>query len=37
MIATETAIETVKFYVNGKWEVPAGHGLHPITNPATGP
>jgi len=36
MIATETAIETVKFYVNGKWEVPAGHELHPITNPATG-
>ncbi|HKX00769.1 MAG TPA: CoA-acylating methylmalonate-semialdehyde dehydrogenase [Bryobacteraceae bacterium] len=36
MIATETAIETVKFHVNGKWEIPAGHELHDITNPATG-
>src|SRR4029079_6366709 len=36
MSETETAIETVKFYVNGKWEVPAGHELHSITNPATG-
>src|SRR5579863_2985262 len=36
MIATETAIETLRFYVNGKWEIPSGHELHSITNPATG-
>src|SRR5690242_13404065 len=36
MIATETRIETLKFYVNGKWEIPGGHELHDITNPATG-
>ncbi|HUJ22352.1 MAG TPA: CoA-acylating methylmalonate-semialdehyde dehydrogenase [Bryobacteraceae bacterium] len=36
MIATETTIETLKFFVNGKWEVSAGHELHSITNPATG-
>jgi len=36
MIATETAVQTVKFLVNGKWEEAAGRALHPITNPATG-
>ena len=36
MIATETTIETLKFFVNGKWEVSAGYELHSITNPATG-
>jgi malonate-semialdehyde dehydrogenase (acetylating) / methylmalonate-semialdehyde dehydrogenase len=33
MIASE--IQTLKFYVNGKWETAAGDA-HPITNPATG-
>jgi malonate-semialdehyde dehydrogenase (acetylating)/methylmalonate-semialdehyde dehydrogenase len=36
MIATETSVQTLKFYVNGKWEDAAGAGLHPVTNPATG-
>ena len=36
MIATETAVRKVQFYVNGNWEAGAGRGLHPITNPATG-
>ena len=35
MIATETAIETLKFFVNGKWEASGGPPLHDITNPAT--
>src|SRR5580704_12968735 len=34
MIATE--VQTLKFYVNGKWESTQGSGLHPVTNPATG-
>jgi malonate-semialdehyde dehydrogenase (acetylating) / methylmalonate-semialdehyde dehydrogenase len=34
MTVTETAVRTLKFYVNGKWEQ-AG-GLHPVTNPASG-
>ena len=33
MIATE--VQTLKFFVNGKWEPSAG-ALHPVTNPATG-
>jgi malonate-semialdehyde dehydrogenase (acetylating) / methylmalonate-semialdehyde dehydrogenase len=36
MIATETSVRTLKFYVNGKWEDAAGAGVHPVTNPATG-
>src|SRR6059036_2873909 len=36
MIATETAVKNVPFYVDGKWEVPANPQLHPIHNPATG-
>jgi malonate-semialdehyde dehydrogenase (acetylating)/methylmalonate-semialdehyde dehydrogenase len=36
MIATETAVRTVKFYTNGSWEDAPGRALHPITNPATG-
>src|SRR5437660_769727 len=36
MIATESAIETLKFHLNGKWEAPAGRELHDIRNPATG-
>jgi malonate-semialdehyde dehydrogenase (acetylating)/methylmalonate-semialdehyde dehydrogenase len=34
MIATETGIETLKFFVNGKWELAGGGPLHDITNPA---
>ena len=34
MIATETTIETLKFFVNGKWEVGGVRPLHDITNPA---
>jgi malonate-semialdehyde dehydrogenase (acetylating) / methylmalonate-semialdehyde dehydrogenase len=36
MIATETAVKTVPFYVDGKWELPGNRLLHPIHNPATG-
>ena len=36
MIATESAVKTVSFYVNGKWEDVGGRPLLPITNPATG-
>jgi len=36
MIATETAVRTVKFYTNGSWEDAPGRTLHPITNPSTG-
>jgi malonate-semialdehyde dehydrogenase (acetylating)/methylmalonate-semialdehyde dehydrogenase len=36
MIATETSVKTLKFYVNGQWEEAAGTTTHPITNPATG-
>lgn len=36
MIASETKVRTLEFYVNGKWEQAAGSTLHPITNPATG-
>ena len=36
MTAAETAIHTVKFYTDGKWEDAPGRALHPITNPATG-
>jgi len=36
MIATETKVRTLEFYVNGKWEAAAGSSLHPVTNPATG-
>jgi malonate-semialdehyde dehydrogenase (acetylating)/methylmalonate-semialdehyde dehydrogenase len=35
MIATETAVNTVKFYVDGQWESPANRDLHPVYNPAT--
>jgi malonate-semialdehyde dehydrogenase (acetylating) / methylmalonate-semialdehyde dehydrogenase len=34
MIATETAIETLKFFVNGKWEPAGGGMMHDIMNPA---
>jgi malonate-semialdehyde dehydrogenase (acetylating)/methylmalonate-semialdehyde dehydrogenase len=36
MIATETAVRKLKFFVNGTWEELGGSSLHPITNPATG-
>jgi len=36
MLATETAIETLKFFVHGKWELAGVRPLHDITNPATG-
>src|SRR5690349_18684592 len=36
MIASETAIRTVKYYVNGAWEEAPGRSLHPVYNPATG-
>jgi malonate-semialdehyde dehydrogenase (acetylating) / methylmalonate-semialdehyde dehydrogenase len=36
MIATESTVQTVSFYVNGAWETPQGRGLHPVYNPATG-
>ncbi len=36
MIATEASVQTLKFYVNGKWEDATGTTTtHPITNPAT--
>ncbi len=34
MIAIDTAIETLKFFVNGKWELTGGGPMHDITNPA---
>ncbi len=36
MIASESAVQTVGFYVNGAWETPPDGTAHPITNPATG-
>jgi len=36
MIATESAIGTVSYYINGAWEAPEGNRLEPVTNPATG-
>jgi len=36
MIGTETALATVSFYVNGKWEEPGNRPVFPVTNPATG-
>ncbi|PYT21160.1 MAG: methylmalonate-semialdehyde dehydrogenase (CoA acylating) [Acidobacteria bacterium] len=36
MIAAESPIETLKFFVNGQWVESPGSRLHPITNPATG-
>ncbi len=36
MTATESAVGTVGFYVNGKWETPEGRAMHPVMNPATG-
>jgi malonate-semialdehyde dehydrogenase (acetylating)/methylmalonate-semialdehyde dehydrogenase len=36
MIATDTRVETVSFYVNGAWEKPKGREMQPVMNPATG-
>jgi malonate-semialdehyde dehydrogenase (acetylating) / methylmalonate-semialdehyde dehydrogenase len=36
MIATVSAVGTVGFYVNGKWETPQGRKTQPVMNPATG-
>jgi malonate-semialdehyde dehydrogenase (acetylating)/methylmalonate-semialdehyde dehydrogenase len=36
MIATESAVQNVRFYVNGAWESPQGTGKHAVINPATG-
>jgi len=36
MIASESAVKTAGFYVNGAWEAPPGRIAHPVTNPATG-
>ncbi len=36
MIATESPLKTVSFYVNGEWTNAEGRSVMPITNPATG-
>jgi malonate-semialdehyde dehydrogenase (acetylating)/methylmalonate-semialdehyde dehydrogenase len=36
MIGTESTLETVSFYVNGKWEEAGNRTMQPVTNPATG-
>jgi malonate-semialdehyde dehydrogenase (acetylating) / methylmalonate-semialdehyde dehydrogenase len=36
MIGTESALEPVSFYVNGKWEGAGNRPTHRVTNPATG-
>jgi malonate-semialdehyde dehydrogenase (acetylating) / methylmalonate-semialdehyde dehydrogenase len=36
MIATETAVKHIKFYVNGAWEDASQRPQHPVYNPATG-
>ncbi|HXS95698.1 MAG TPA: CoA-acylating methylmalonate-semialdehyde dehydrogenase [Candidatus Limnocylindrales bacterium] len=36
MIAAESAVGTVSFYINGAWEKPQGRTTQPVMNPATG-
>src|SRR6202035_620171 len=36
MIATDTTVSTVGFYINGAWEKPEGRAQGTVTNPATG-
>src|SRR5471030_2708468 len=36
MIATDTTVGTVGFYINGDWEQPEGRTQGTVTNPATG-
>ena len=36
MIATDSKVATVSFYINGAWEKPQGRTMGTVTNPATG-
>ena len=36
MIATDSAVATVSFYINGVWEKPQNRETQSVTNPATG-
>jgi len=36
MIATDSTVATVSFYIDGVWEQPQGRDTQPVTNPATG-
>lgn len=36
MIATQTAVRELSFYINGEWEAAQRQSLHDVTNPATG-
>jgi len=36
MIATDSKVDIVSFYVNGAWETPRGRTMGTVTNPATG-
>src|SRR5690349_13367594 len=36
MIAAESTVGTVSFYINGAWEKPDGRSSQPVMNPATG-
>src|SRR5437763_5529039 len=36
MIAAESTVGTVSFYINGAWEKPSGRSSQPVMNPATG-
>ena len=36
MIATESNVATLSFFIDGAWEKPRAGALHPITNPASG-
>src|ERR1035438_699407 len=36
MIATDSKVATVSFYINGAWGTPRGRTMGTVTNPATG-
>ncbi len=36
MIATQSNVETVSFYIDGAWEKPQGRSTQQVTNPASG-
>src|SRR6202050_1326802 len=36
MIASQPSVQTVSFYINGKWERAGNRRLMPVPNPATG-
>src|ERR1022692_4237292 len=36
MLATDSKVATVSFYINGAWETPRGRTMGTVTNPATG-